>query len=185
MSDREKTAVIGALKDRFPVSALCEKLGIPRSSYCYAKAASCASGRHAHDRQRIRSIFEGSREAFGSERIWMTLKCGDDGGEPGCTSEKVARRITREEGLVAIYNKRRRRCSSCKGEIGGLEGDNHPVLHSDCGRHCRRPGRIGICSEYGIARSMSKKACSPDNAACEGFFGRLKNEFSITGLGMG
>ncbi len=25
-------------------------------------------------------------------------------------------------------------------------------------------------------RSMSRKACSPDNAACEGFFGRLKNE---------
>jgi len=24
---------------------------------------------------------------------------------------------------------------------------------------------------------MSRKACSPDNAACEGFFGRLKNEW--------
>ncbi|MDR2493573.1 MAG: IS3 family transposase [Coriobacteriales bacterium] len=24
---------------------------------------------------------------------------------------------------------------------------------------------------------MSKKGCSPDNSACEGFFGRLKNEF--------
>ena len=24
---------------------------------------------------------------------------------------------------------------------------------------------------------MSRKGCSPDNAACEGFFGRLKNEF--------
>jgi putative transposase len=23
---------------------------------------------------------------------------------------------------------------------------------------------------------MSRKACSPDNAACEGFFGRMKNE---------
>ena len=23
---------------------------------------------------------------------------------------------------------------------------------------------------------MSKKGCSPDNSACEGFFGRLKNE---------
>lgn len=23
---------------------------------------------------------------------------------------------------------------------------------------------------------MSKKGCSPDNAACEGFFGRMKNE---------
>jgi putative transposase len=27
-----------------------------------------------------------------------------------------------------------------------------------------------------LTRSMSKKACTPDNAACEGFFGRLKNE---------
>ncbi len=26
-------------------------------------------------------------------------------------------------------------------------------------------------------RSTSAKGCSPDNAACEGFFGRLKNEF--------
>ena len=24
---------------------------------------------------------------------------------------------------------------------------------------------------------MSKKGCSPDNAACEGVFGRIKNEF--------
>ena len=31
-------------------------------------------------------------------------------------------------------------------------------------------------SEANLARSMSRKACSPDNAACEGFFGRLKNE---------
>ena len=31
--------------------------------------------------------------------------------------------------------------------------------------------------EAGITRSMSKKGCSPDNSACEGFFGRLKNEF--------
>ena len=23
---------------------------------------------------------------------------------------------------------------------------------------------------------MSKKGCSPDNSACEGFFGRIKNE---------
>jgi len=27
-----------------------------------------------------------------------------------------------------------------------------------------------------LPRSMSKKGCSPDNSACEGFFGRLKNE---------
>lgn len=28
----------------------------------------------------------------------------------------------------------------------------------------------------GLERSMSKKGCSPDNAAYEGLFGRLKNE---------
>ncbi|WP_018703734.1 IS3 family transposase, partial [Anaeromusa acidaminophila] len=28
----------------------------------------------------------------------------------------------------------------------------------------------------GLQRSMSKKGCSPDNSACEGLFGRLKNE---------
>jgi putative transposase len=30
--------------------------------------------------------------------------------------------------------------------------------------------------EAGLMRPMSRKACSPDSAACEGFFGRLKNE---------
>lgn len=28
----------------------------------------------------------------------------------------------------------------------------------------------------GLIRSMSKKGCSPDNAACEGFWGLLKKE---------
>ena len=30
--------------------------------------------------------------------------------------------------------------------------------------------------ESGLTRSMSKKGCSPDNYACEGFFGHLKTE---------
>ena len=32
----------------------------------------------------------------------------------------------------------------------------------------------------GLTRSMSKKGCSPDNAACEGFFGHLKVEMFYT-----
>lgn len=28
----------------------------------------------------------------------------------------------------------------------------------------------------GLERSMSKKGCSPDNSACEGLFGHIKNE---------
>ena len=37
------------------------------------------------------------------------------------------------------------------------------------------PG-LGLTVKHNLTRSMSKKGCSPDNAACEGFFGRLKVE---------
>jgi transposase InsO family protein len=51
-----------------------------------------------------------------------------------------------------------------------------PVIHSDRGCHYRWPGWIRRMEQRSWARSMSKKGCSPDNSACEGFFGRLKNE---------
>ena len=51
-----------------------------------------------------------------------------------------------------------------------------PVLHSDRGCHYRWPGWIELTKMRGLIRSMSRKGCSPDNAACEGFWGRLKNE---------
>jgi len=31
--------------------------------------------------------------------------------------------------------------------------------------------------DFGWTQSMSRKGCCSDNSACEGFFGRLKNEF--------
>lgn len=60
--------------------------------------------------------------------------------------------------------------------ICGLADGEHPILHSDRGCHYRWPGWIIRMENAGLVRSMSKKGCSPDNAACEGFFGRLKNE---------
>lgn len=246
LSNREKTMVIDALRSRFPVGALCEGLGIPRSSYYYSRAAGLRPDPYRRARRRIRAVFERSRMTFGSERIWLALRHGDDGEEPIRISEKVAGRIMAEEGLRVIYVRRRRGYSSYKGEISEHPGDrvrrdfhadapdrlwpaditqftlpgfkcylsaivdcfdgkvvSHQlsgrpdadlangtlakavagasvagvVLHSDCGCHYRWPGWIGMCDEHGIVRSMSRKACSPDNAACEGFFGRLKNEF--------
>ena len=56
------------------------------------------------------------------------------------------------------------------------ETSDRPVVHSDRGGHYRWPGWLSRMSEANLTRSMSRKACSPDNAACEGFFGRLKNE---------
>lgn len=60
--------------------------------------------------------------------------------------------------------------------ISHLPEGKHPIIHSDRGCHYRWPGWIERMNRAGLTRSMSKKGCSPDNSACEGFFGRLKNE---------
>ena len=67
--------------------------------------------------------------------------------------------------------------SSLLGACEWLDEGDHPAVHSDRGGHYRWPGWIKICEENGLVRSMSRKGCSPDNARCEGFFGRLKVEF--------
>lgn len=50
------------------------------------------------------------------------------------------------------------------------------IIHSDRGSHYRGRSWLGLTNQLGITRSMSRKGCSPDNAACEGFFGRMKVE---------
>ena len=65
--------------------------------------------------------------------------------------------------------------SSLKKAIATLS-DETPIVHSDRGGHYRWPDWIGLMTEHNLMRSMSKKGCSPDNSACEGFLGRLKNE---------
>ena len=51
-----------------------------------------------------------------------------------------------------------------------------PVVHSDRGAHYRWPSWLTRMRDAKLIRSMSRKGCSPDNAVCEDFFGRLKNE---------
>ena len=53
---------------------------------------------------------------------------------------------------------------------------NRPLVHSDRGAHYRWPGWLSRMHSAKLIRSMSRKGCLPDNAACEGFFGRLKTE---------
>lgn len=60
--------------------------------------------------------------------------------------------------------------------IATLKKGEKPIVHSDRGCHYRWPGWIDRMEYTGLTRSMSEKGCSPDNAACEGFFGHLKNE---------
>lgn len=66
--------------------------------------------------------------------------------------------------------------STLADAIATLREGERPIVHSDRGGHYRWKGWIALCEEAGLVRSMSRKGHSPDNAACEGFFGRMKVE---------
>lgn len=66
--------------------------------------------------------------------------------------------------------------SSLEAACATLREGDAPIAHTDRGCHYRWPGWKAICERHGVTRSMSRKGHSPDNAACEGFFGNLKNE---------
>ena len=245
LTNRERTRVVDAIRGEFGLAAALGATGLRRSTYYYERARLASGDRYAALRERIRRLFERGGRVWGYRTIHRMLRL--DERDPVAVSEKVVRRIMREEGLVPVYLKRAKRWSSYAGEIGEapanlagrdfhagapnvlwvtdvtqftmdgykcwlspvvdcfdgmvvswtlsrspdagmanrmllgavatLRDGQRPVIHSDRGCHYRWPGWIAICEEHGLVRSMSRKGCSPDNAAAEGFFGRLKNEF--------
>ena len=240
LKNREKAVMIDVLKEKYALSMLLSCFNMAKSSYYYQKTVAHTPDKYLAFRAQITSIFQENRGVYGYRRIHLMLK------KAGITlSEKVIRRIMKEEKLVVSALKRAK-YSSYSGEITP-EVDNiiarnfhadkpyeklltditefalphgklylsamidcfdgmvvgwtigprpsadlvntmldeviavlpdgcHPTVHSDRGCHYRWPGWIERMKEAGLIRSMSKKGCSPDNAACEGFFGRLKNE---------
>mgnify|MGYP002419390281 FL=1 len=60
--------------------------------------------------------------------------------------------------------------------ISILKEGEHPIVHSDRGCYYPWPAWIGRMDAAELIRPMSKKGCSPDDSACESFFGRLQNE---------
>ena len=240
LSNREKAVIIDALKNKYSLPNLCRKLCISRSSYYYQEKAIHAEDKYHDIRIKICELFRNNYDAFGYRKIYALLK-----REGTTLSEKVVRRIMREEGLVVKVH-RRRKYNSYKGEISPavenlinrdfhaekpnqkwltditefsieagkvylspiidcldgmpvswtigtspnaklantmlkqaiktLKPGEHPIVHSDRGCHYRWPDWIKIMEDAKLTRSMSKKGCSPDNSACEGFFGHLKME---------
>ncbi len=229
-----------ALKNRYPLPLLLDRLALSKSSYYYQKSSIKKIDKYAETRCRIIAIFNENKNCYGYRRIHAVMQ-----KENCIVSEKIVRRIMREENLVAAV-KQRRKYNSYKGEISPsvpniiqrnfhadrpnkkwltditefaipagklylsaiidcfdgmlvswtfsttpsaslvnnmlekaiakLSENEHPLVHTDRGCHYRWPGWIERMNKAGLERSMSRKGCSPDNAACEGFFGRLKNE---------
>lgn len=63
--------------------------------------------------------------------------------------------------------------------LNALKDKKNPrslIIHNDRGGHYRGGRWIERLEGLGITRSMSRKGNSGDNAAYEGFFGRMKTE---------
>lgn len=241
LTNREKTRLVDALRTTYALNELLREVGLPRSSYFYHRARSEVADKYAEVRRAMADIFKRNYCCYGYRRIHASLS-----RQSVKISEKVVRRLMKQECLVALTRKRRR-YGSYMGEITpapdnvlnrdfqasapnekwltdvtefqipagkvylspiidcfdgmvvswsiGTRPDaelvntmldaaietvaassDRPVVHSDRGGHYRWPGWLSRISDAKLVRSMSRKGCSPDNAACEGFFGRLKNE---------
>ena len=240
LKNREKTMIIDALRNKYSLSVLLEKMSISKSSYCYQRKALYSTNKYESIKEKIIELFNENDSRYGYRRIHALLK-----KENIRISEKIVRKIMKENKLTVLTRKARK-YSSYQGEITeavgnlvnrdfhadnpnkkmltditefaipagkiylspiidcfdgmvpvwkvstkpnselvnqmldeyhlSLKNDEKPLIHSDRGVHYRWPEWIEKMKKYGFTRSMSKKGCSPDNAACEGFFGRMKNE---------
>ena len=241
LTNREKTQLVDALKQAYTLSELLCEVGLPRSSYFYHRARLRVADKYAEVRQSMTDIFERNYRCYGYRRIKASLSV-----QSVNISEKVVRRLMKQECLVPATSKRRR-YGSYMGEISpapenllnrdfsagapnekwltditefqipagkvylspmidcfddmvvswsigtrpdaelvntmldaAIEkvaaSDDRPLVHSDRGGHYRWPGWLSRIAEAKLVRSMSRKGCSPDNATCEGFFGRMKTE---------
>ena len=111
LSNREKAEVIGALLPKYRLNKLLIALKISKSSYYYQLNAMKQSDKYSDLRIYKKNIFEENYNSYGYRRIHATLKQLDI-----TISEKVIRRLMKEDQLVVISN-RRKKYSSYKGEI--------------------------------------------------------------------
>ena len=107
LSNREKSMLIDRLRPRYSLKSMVSLLRIAPSSYHYHHARA-GIDRYASLRRRVADVFRESRGRYGYRRVKAALGTW--------TSEKVIRRIMREDGLVARVPGRRR-YSSYEGEV--------------------------------------------------------------------
>ena len=108
------------------------------------------------------------------------------GSRPGTRRACLSPTVNRHDGKIVAYTAG----FSPNAEFNGMlvkaaetlpEGGARPLVHSDHDRHCRWPGWLDLVERYKLTRSTGAKGCSPDNAAAEGFFGRVKTEPAYPG----
>ncbi|MCH3942951.1 MAG: IS3 family transposase [Atopobiaceae bacterium] len=117
-----------------PLRSITAFLGISKSSYEYHRARLGAPDPRAGLGAEVVRLFEAAGRARGYRYVWEELR-----GEGWRVSEKVVRRVMREEGCRVVYLRRRRRrpYSSYAGEISPAPAN---LVARDF--HASEPGRL-------------------------------------------
>jgi transposase InsO family protein len=124
-TNREKVIVINALRDNYQLKELLGILDMARSSYSY-QSISIRTDKYADLKDKAKNIFDESSSRYGYRRIHCVLKSLGTR-----ISEKVVRRIMKEENLVVPYIKKRK-YNSYKGEISlGVDNILNRDFHAD------------------------------------------------------
>ena len=73
LRNREKTMIIGALKNKYSLPLLLQKLNLSRSSYYYQRKQLTSSDKYATLRIHISELFSKNMERYGYRRIHALL----------------------------------------------------------------------------------------------------------------
>lgn len=111
LTNREKTELVDALRSTYTLNELIAAVGPPRSSFFYHLARLDTSDKYEEVRGAIVDIFDRNYRCYGYRRLHASLS-----DRSLRISEKVVRRLMKQEALVAS-GRRRRRYGSYIGEI--------------------------------------------------------------------
>ena len=141
LTNREKALIANSLRPARKLNEILSELGMGRSSCQYQVEAMRRPDKHAGPRRRISEIYAAGDGRYGYRRIRLDLR-----SEGVRVSEKVVARLMRELDLVAKHG-RKRRYSSCKGEISDApENLVKRNFHADAPNKLRLTG----ITEFGI-----------------------------------
>lgn len=111
LNNREKTVVVSALKEKYTLSLLLYELDLPRSSYFHHISVMKQPDKYSTLRFLIKNTFHESNGCYGYRRIWKKLQ-----HQGIVVSEKLIRKIMKEESLVVCFVNKRK-YQSYQGEI--------------------------------------------------------------------
>lgn len=111
LKNRDKTQVVDALKEIYPLAERLNALRLARSCYFYHKAKLRRHDKYAEIRVTMAKLFDGNYRCYGYRRLHAMLRENNMH-----ISEKVVRRLMAEEQFVVKRAGRRRYSAYC-GEI--------------------------------------------------------------------